>query len=570
MKIITPFVALIFALFSSDFTQAQNELVYPPLLNSDIIDLELQTGTTEFYPGFTTNTMGANGPILGPTLLLNHGEEVTINVSNQLGEPTTIHWHGLHVAPHNDGGPHTVIQQGETWSPNFTVLDKAGLNWYHPHLHMMTDMHVTKGIAGLIIVRDEEEVSLNLPTSYLVDEFPIVLQTKGFHENGEIAAHTDMDTTVIVNGITNATTTLPGQVVRLRVLNGSSMRIMEFGFSDDREFSLIGTDGGLLAAPVVLNRYRLSPGQRIDVLLDLTQNVDDNFQLMSFASELPNSIYGASQPGMGPGQTSSIPDYTSNPLNGTDFQFLDITVVAPTADPITEIPTALADFTPLSESDADITRTLTFTSTTTGMNLQGPFAINGSVFDMETINYTIPLDNIEIWSLNNNTPIAHPFHIHDVQFHILDINGVPPPPELSGFNDIVLVPGGMGNARFIAKFDDHANDTIPYMYHCHMLQHEDMGMMGQFIVTDLHSSISETSLLEFDAYPNPSNGIFTLNLGKPANTPVDINVFDAKGVLKKFTTATTDSPRLDLSDLPAGMYYLGIDGYKTQTITILN
>lgn len=570
MKIISAFTVLIIALSTPAISHSQNELVYPPLIDSNNINLELQTGTTEFYPGITTNTMGANGPILGPTLLLNQGEEVTINVHNQLEEHTTIHWHGMHVAPENDGGPHTVIEPGETWSPNFTVLDKAGLNWYHPHLHMQTDKHVSKGIAGLIIVRDEEEAALNLPSTYLVDEFPLVLQTKGFSTDGEIAVHTDMDTTVIVNGVTNATTTLPGQVVRLRVLNGSSMRIMEFGFSDDREFSLIGTDGGLLNESVALNRYRLSPGQRIDVLLNLTQNVDDNFQLMSFASELPNSIYGASQPGMGAGQTSSIPNYTSNHLNGNDFQLLDITVVAPTYNPITTIPSTLAEFTPHLESEAAITRSLSFSSTSSMANLQGPFTINNSTFDMDIINYTIPLDNIEIWSLNNNTPIAHPFHIHDVQFFILDINGTPPPPELSGYNDVVLVPGAMGNVRFIAKFDDHANDTIPYMYHCHMLQHEDEGMMGQFIVSDTHSSIKEAELLDIVAFPNPSKGIFSLDLGNSIINTLNINVFDSKGVLKKFIPCSTIKTRIDLSDLPSGVYYLSIEGYKTKAITIIN
>ncbi|MBK9289494.1 MAG: multicopper oxidase domain-containing protein [Flavobacteriales bacterium] len=111
-------------------------------------------GTVQFLPGTLTQTMGVNGPLLGPTIILQQGQTVTMNVSNQLGEPSTIHWHGMHVPPEADGGPHTPIAAGETWSPSFAVLERASTHWYHPHLHMHTNEQVVKGIAGLIIVRD--------------------------------------------------------------------------------------------------------------------------------------------------------------------------------------------------------------------------------------------------------------------------------------------------------------------------------------------------------------------------------------------------------------------------------
>lgn len=482
----------------------QNPLNIPPTIETSTINLTLDEGVTEFYTGVFTNTMGANGPLLGPTLIMSQGDNIDITVDNQLSDTTTIHWHGMHVAPENDGGPHSIIPPGTTWNPQFTVLDKAGLNWYHPHLHMQTDKHVSKGIAGMIIIRDTEEGGLGLPETYGVDEFPLVLQTKGFDGGGQILVHTDMDTSVMVNGTVDPTVDLPAQVVRLRVLNGSSQRVMEFGFSDDRTFSLIGTDGGLLTAPVDLTRYRIAPGQRADILVDLSASFGQNIQIMSYASELPNAIYGAAQPGMGPGATASLPDYTSNLLNGNDYQLLDINVVATTGSPVMTIPSTLASFTPLLEADADITRDLTFTSAGAMGDLNGPFLINGATFDMNTVNYTIPLDNIEIWSLTNETPIAHPFHIHDVQFFILDINGTPPPPELQGYNDVVLVPAGMGNVRFIAQFNDHSNDTIPYMYHCHMLTHEDMGMMGQFLVVEGSSGVEVETNSNLELYPNPS------------------------------------------------------------------
>ena len=150
-------------------SRAQDPLAIPPIISGQVIDLELQHGTVEFFPGQTTSTMGANGPLLGPTIVLDNDQQVTINVTNSLGEATTLHWHGMHVAPENDGGPHTVIDAGTTWSPSFTVLEKASTHWYHPHLHMHTNEHVIKGIAGLIIVRDDEEAALSLPRTYGVD-----------------------------------------------------------------------------------------------------------------------------------------------------------------------------------------------------------------------------------------------------------------------------------------------------------------------------------------------------------------------------------------------------------------
>ena len=550
-------------LLISSASFGQNQLMIPGTIETANINLTLQEGVTQFYTGVNTNTMGANGALLGPTIIMSQGDDVNITVDNQLSDTTTIHWHGMHVAPEDDGGPHSIIPPGTTWNPQFTVLDKAGLNWYHPHLHMQTDKHVSKGIAGLIIVRDTEEAGLNLPTTYGVDEFPIVMQTKGFDAAGQIVVHTELDTSAMVNGTVNAFTDFPAQVVRLRVLNGSSQRVMEFGFSDNRSFSLIGTDGGLLAAPITETRYRIAPGQRADILLDLTTSLGQNFSLMSFGSELPNAVYGAAQPGMGAGATGSLVGYTSNPLNGNDFELIDITVSAQTASPITTIPATLATFTPIPEASANITRSLTFTSAGGMGDLAGPFLINGATFDMSVMNYTIPLDNIEIWSLTNQTPIAHPFHIHDVQFFILDINGNPPPPELQGFNDVVLVPGGMGNVRFIAQFSDHANDSIPYMYHCHMLTHEDMGMMGQFLVTNPDASVETELLNEFSVYPNPTFNDVTIDFNSIGEHTIIVN--DVLGNELQNSTTSNESYSVDLSAFESGVYIITVEINGVQT-----
>ena len=443
--------------------------------------MTLQAGSVQFFPGQATQTMGVNGNILGPTLIFNQGDTVTLNVTNNLLEETTIHWHGMHVAPANDGGPHTTIPAGTMWSPVIPVLDWASTYWYHPHLHEKTHEHVQKGVAGFIIVRDDVEEALTLPRTYGLDDFPIVVQTKAIDANNQIVIESELDTALFVNGTNKAYLDAPAQMVRLRLLNGSSMRYYNFGFSNNMTFHQIGSDGGLLAAPVAHTRLMLAPGERAEILVNLSTLENQTIFLMNYGTQLANGIYGAVQPGMGAGQ--QIPGYNLNPLNGSNFNILQINVVSPTLDAITTMPANLVTHQPWLEVDANVTRELVFTSTVMGPTaINGPFVINGMPFDMMMINYEIPFENIEIWELRNQSPISHPFHIHDVQFYVLTINGAAPPAHLAGRKDVIHVPGGNSVVRFITKFETFYDDTIPYMYHCHMLMHEDDGMMGQFLV----------------------------------------------------------------------------------------
>jgi len=478
MKQITIFL---FAFLANTAIKAQNLLAIPDTLSGDTINLNLQTGTVNFFGGTPTNTMGVNGNLLGPTLILEKNNDVTINVTNQLGEPTTIHWHGLHVAPENDGGPHVIIQNGNTWSPSFKVRDWASTHWYHPHLHHFTNEHVQKGIAGFIISRDSTEATLNLPRKYGIDDFPLVVQTKAFDANNQIVVMSALDSTLMVNGTINPFVELPAQVVRLRVLNGSSERYYNFGFTANQTFYQIASDAGLLSAPVALTRLMLAPGERAEILIDLSTQNGQTIHLMSYGAELPNAIYGAAQPGMGAGQV--IPNYTLNPLNGANFNVLQINVIAPTANPVTTIPSTLITHSPWQETQANLTRTFTFTPVNTGPTaIQGPFLINSATFNMNVINFESTQENIEVWQLTNSTPISHPFHLHGFPFYVLTINGATPPAHLQGRKDVINVPAGGGIVRFITKMEDFSHDSLPYMYHCHMLTHEDDGMMGHFLV----------------------------------------------------------------------------------------
>ncbi len=557
---------LTFLIFFSSFLSlsAQNPLLIPPTLSGTQINLTLQHGSFEFFPGITTPTMGVNGDVLGPTLILNQGDFVQFQVDNQLGEPTTIHWHGMHVAPENDGGPHTVIQPNEVWTPAFTVLDKAATYWYHPHLHEKTNEHVSKGIAGMIIVRDDEEAALNLPRTYGVDDFPLVIQTKDFDQAKQIVVPSNADDVLLVNATIDPVLEVPAQVVRLRLLNGSSMRVFNIGLSGNATFYQIASDGGLLSEPLALTRLQMAPGERAEILLDLSGMEGQTVSLMSYASELPNGVYGAENPGMMP--FMSLTGYEPNPLNGTDFNILALQVVAATDNPVTEIPTALVEVTPIPESEADLTRELTFTPASPGPNqLNGDFLINGNSFHLDVINAVIPLGNTEIWSIFNQSAIAHPFHIHDVQFYVLDRNGNPPPASEQGLKDVILI-RPMETVRFITKFEDFANEEVPYMYHCHMLYHEDKGMMGQFVVVDESVAAEEVQSTNTTLYPNPTSGEILLEGAAGA----EVKLYELTGALLLSKKNVSGQESFNLNPYPAGVYMFQVSSRgKTEMFKVV-
>ena len=553
-------LVLVYVFFIS-IGSAQNTLFIPDTLAGTQFSLTLQNGTTNFY-GTPTSTMGANGPVLGPTLLLTKGDSVNISVNNQLMDSTTIHWHGLHVSSKNDGGPHTVIPPNTLWTPSFKVRDEASTYWYHPHLHMHTNEQVVNGIAGLIIVRDSNERTLNLPRTYGVDDIPLIIQTKAFNSNKQFIYTTAMDTAVMVNATLNPEVTLPAQIVRLRLLNAASERVMEIGFSNNHTFYMIASDGGLLEFPVVLTRLRLSPGERAEILLNLS-GLTGNLTMMSFGSELPNAIYGASQPGMGPGQT--IPNYSLNPLNGNDYQILKINIQAALPNAILSIPNQLTTLLPLTGA-TNATRTLTFSPVNMGPTaIQGPFLINNSTFNMNVVNYSIPLDNTETWTLTNNSPIAHPFHIHDVQFFIQNYAGSTPPAQLSGRKDVVLVPA-MSSVTFKTKFETFCDDMIPYMYHCHMLPHEDDGMMGQFTVNcPSMNTYAETKIKVDCVFPNPARD--KLNIELENEEECEISIHDLTGNLIKTHRTNGKKTSMNVEHFANGMYFLIIKK-KKETVLI--
>jgi len=544
---------------------AQTPLFIPDTLSGTSLELTLQNGTFSFFSGQNTTTMGVNGDILGPTLIINKDDFVNFKVNNQLDETTTIHWHGMHVSAANDGGPHTVIEPLETWNPQFTVMDKAGTYWYHPHLHENTNKHVSLGIAGLIIVRDDEEANLDLPRTYGLDDFPLVIQTKDFDVNKQIVVPSNSDDVVMVNATIDPYLNVPAQVVRFRLLNGSSQRVLKIGLSENRPFYQIGSDGGLFNKPVILNRLRMAPGERAEILIDFSGMEDQSVQLMSYASELQNGTYGATRPGIGPIMT--LNGYDPNPLNGNNFDILKFQVVAPTMNSVISVPETLAEVIPIPETSADIFRTLYFTPESMGPNqLNGNFLINGLHFDMDVINFSIPLNSTEIWTITNQSAIAHPFHIHDIQFFVLDRNGDPPPVTEQGRKDVILI-NPFETVRIITQFTDFANDPVPYMLHCHMLTHEDKGMMLQFEVVDLSTGITDEQINfgDIKLYPNPmTDGNRSLTISGFISDEIDFELYNMQGqkIIGQKIEKTGEIFSIDLPGILQGAYLLKMRGDK--------
>lgn len=537
-------------------------LIIPDTLSGSDINLTMHRDSVQFFPGSITYTYAFNAnKYLGPTIILNNGDDINISVSNQIGDTTTVHWHGLHVPSKWDGGPHTVILPGASWNPQIKVMDYAATYWYHPHLHMKTAEQAIKGAAGLIIVRDSVEAALVLPRKYGTDDFPVIIQVQQYDSLNQAMPTGMQDSIILVNGARanygyTVFADMPSQVVRMRLLNASGERVINLGFTDNKQFYQIGSDGGLLNTPFFTSRVRLAPGERAEILLDLTGMIGQTIFLKSYSSELPMGVQG--------GATMPMPGGPpmDSPLNGVDYTIMQINVVSQTADPVTAVPTTLTVNTPYPSSEASNIRTIRFTADNQ-MVMDGPFYFNDSTFNITRIDYHIPLNSIEIWKLVNETMVAHPFHIHDVQFYIIDRNGNPPGPEESGRKDVVLVPPG-DSVLFITKFDDFSDTLIPFMYHCHILMHEDDGMMGQFLVvpnsTGVGESGNDTSTM---AFPNPFFSYVTIQYELEKQTEVRVNLTDISGRLvydrdRNLQTEGKHSLTIDLSQLSSGIYFANI------------
>ena len=456
-----------------------NTLWIPDTLSGTNFILTAKDTFKQILPGQQTITAGINNNTSwGPTMFWNKGDTVHLNITNKLNDSTTMHWHGIHLPAIMDGGPHQVIPQNATWQPYFKVMNNAATYWYHPHLHMHTMEQLNMGLGGLIIVRDSAEAALALPRRYGLDDIPLILTDKRFDISNQLVSSFYGDT-MFTNFTLNPQYTLPAQVVRIRLLNTATERFYNLGFSDNRTFYVIASDGGFLNAPVSVTRKLLAPGERVEILVNFSGQTGQSFDLMAY-----NTNLAADMPGYHP------PTYFNplfrNDLGGRNFNIVHFNIGAQTINPVTVIPAVLTVNNFWNATNANITRAVAITNGNTACppNAQGCYLLNGKLYAENRIDHIAPLNNIEIWELTNTSNVSHPFHIHDTQFYIFSSNGALAAPVDRGWKDVVVVRKN-ATIKVIMRFTDYADTIHPYMFHCHMVNHEDMGMMGQFTVAPL-------------------------------------------------------------------------------------
>ncbi len=439
---------------SGSLPQTLKPLPIPQALRGTSFNLTIQQSQHEFFNGISTPTYGVNSSYLGPTLFLRNGSTVSIHFTNTINERVSIHGHGMHVPPSMDGNTHQEMAPGESWTAHYTVNQKASTNWYHSHTLHQTGSQVYKGLAGLIIVEDAQSDALNLPKRYGEDDIPLVLQDRKFNSDGSLNYTPNMRAipfgyvgeSFMANGAIEPLFHAEAKEIRFRILNGSNSTMYELGFSDGRSFKQIATDNSFLETPVTLNRLLLSPAERAEIVVD-------------FSGDL--------------GKELTLRDFRRNKT------FVNISV-SKNAASSTKVPSRLTTLQKLNPADA--TRTRVF-------NLEGKMGqglvINGKSMDPNRIDERVPLNQVEIWEIHNRMHIDHNFHIHATHFMLLERNGSSNiPANERGFKDTIYIPG-RGSVKLIVKMVDYADETIPYMYHCHFLEHEDNGMMGQFLVTNV-------------------------------------------------------------------------------------
>ena len=428
------------------------ELLEPTFDGEGVAHYRLEVGKSRHaYQGTTlADTYSFNGmSVLGPTLRLRTGDSVVISVANELDEVTTTHWHGADIPAEDDGGPHSLIEPGTTWTADFDVIQPAATLWYHPHAHGSTAEHVYLGAAGLMIIEDDNPAVASLPATYGVDDIPVIIQDKDFTEDGQLDFAIDPDDdgnlygTLTVNGGINPFVETPRGLVRLRMLNGSQARIYHLSV-EGAEMVKIASDGGYLAAPVSLEQLALAPGDRAEIVVNV----------------------GA------------------EPVALVDSEFGRVLELRPSESAVGagSLPDELAVIERISESEIAIDRSFVMGDARNFWEFDPSWAINGVQFDHDRIDVRVKLGDTERWTLSSDDG-EHVFHPHQTQFQILSINGEPPPPEESGWEDSVWV-NTEREVVIAARFDTYLAEDIPYMFHCHILDHEDLGMMGQFLVVN--------------------------------------------------------------------------------------
>ena len=515
----------------SVFAADRPALPIPDLLTADAsnrIQLIVQAGQSNFA-GKTATTWGYNGNLLGPAVKLNKGQSVTVDIHNQLAEETTLHWHGLEIPGEVDGGPQGIIPAGGKRSVTFTPDQRAATCWFHPHQHGKTGRQVAMGLAGLVLIEDEEIRKLMLPKQWGIDDVPVIIQDKQFSADGQVDYQLDIMTaavgwfgdTLLTNGAIYPQHAAPRGWLRLRLLNGCNARSLNIAASDNRPLYVIASDGGLLAEPVKVTELPMLMGERFEVLVDVSDG--KAFDLVTLpVSQMGMAIAPFDKPhpvmrvqpllitasGTLPDTLTSMPSLPS--LEGLTVRKLQLSM-----DPMLDMmgmQMLMKKFGGQAMAGMDHGKMMGHMNNDNmdhgnmnhgnmnhgemgnmqhgnmgNMKHGGSFdfhnanRINGQAFDMNKPMFAAAKGQHERWVISGQGDMMlHPFHIHGTQFRILSENGKAPAAHRAGWKDTVRVEGGV--SEVLVKFDHDAPKEHAYMAHCHLLEHEDTGMMLGFTV----------------------------------------------------------------------------------------
>lgn len=427
---------------------------------------------------------------LGPTLRFRRGQRVRIRFLNALPEPSIVHWHGLDVPEAADGHPHRAIGPNREYVYEFQVTNRAGTYWYHPHPHRRTGAQVYRGLAGMLIISDDEENALGLPGG--AQELLCVLQDRRFDAENQLAylsggmmdqMHGLLGDRILVNGRVAPVVNVASRGYRVRLLNGSSARVYKLEWSDGTPLTIIASEGGLLERARQQRYLTLAPAQRADVFVDLSGRAAGT------SVELRSAAYPASDVDRTAGGMGMMGGAAAGPANGAALSLMTLRVDRQETSSF-RLPQRLGTYGSAWAPDkaAPVRRIpISFAA--------GQWLLDGRVFDMMG---TAPEEEVragstQIWELTNvsgmmGMPMAHPMHVHGRQFRLLSREPVSGTSAGSssireglldeGWADTVLVLPDE-RIRLQVNFTEHPG---LYLYHCHILEHEDMGLMRNFRV----------------------------------------------------------------------------------------
>jgi blue copper oxidase len=504
------------------FAASRPALPVPEILQPDVrgtYHLTLQQGQSRFLPGVNTATWGVNGNLPGPVLRLRRGKQVGVSVKNSLPDASTVHWHGLAIPGDVDGGPQAMIAPGGSREVHFTPDQPAATCWFHPHPHQTSGYQVAMGLAGMVIIDDDDADKLQIPSRWGVDDIPVILQDKRLNDAGQIDYQLDIMTAAVgwfgqhmlTNGVIYPQHGVSRGWLRLRLLNGCNARSLQIAASDNRPLYVIARDGGFLPEPVKVSALPMLMGERFEVMIDCSDG--KAFDLVTLpVQQIGMTLAPFDQPlavlkiqptvtqsgGSLPDSLISLPALPS--LDGLPTRWLQLMM-----DPQLDQQGMQALMTRYGHgamagmrmdhgsatSDASSMNGMSMDSGgMAGMSMSQGAAhfdfmtankINGKAYDMNHPAFAVKRGQYERWTISGEGDMMlHPFHIHGTQFRILTENGKPVEKHRQGWKDTVRVEGG--RSEVLVRFDHLADAQHAYMAHCHLLEHEDTGMMTSFTV----------------------------------------------------------------------------------------